>query len=58
MVKLGMVAASDMRMRHMLIILTLIFIQGHTELNHENSKCLIISETVQAMPIKFVVKIV
>ena len=34
------------------------FIQGHTDLNHEHNKCLIISETVQAMPIKFAVKIV
>ena len=40
--KLGMVTASDLRMHHMLIILTLTFIQGHTDLNHEN-KCLIIS---------------
>ena len=30
---------------------------GHTDLNHENDKCLIISETVPAMP-KFVVKVV
>ena len=45
-------------MYHMLIILTLTFIQGHTDLNHENDKCLIISETIQAMPIKFAVKIV
>ena len=41
----------------MLIILTLTFIEGHKYLNHENNKGLIISETVQAMPIKFVVKI-
>ena len=27
------------------------------DLNHKNNKCLIISETVQAMPIKFAVKI-
>ena len=57
-IKLGTVTASDMRMHHMLIILTLTFIQGHTDLNHENNKCLIILETVQAMPIKFAVKIV
>ena len=33
----------------MLIILTLTFIQGHTDINQENNKCQIISETVQAM---------
>ena len=38
------VTASDMRMHHMLIILTLIFIQSRTDLNIENNKCLIISE--------------
>ena len=42
----------------MLLILTLTGIQGHTYLNHDNNKCLIISETIQAMPIKFAVKIV
>ena len=41
-------------MHHVLIILT--FIQGHTDLKHENNKCLIISENVQAM-LKFAVKI-
>ena len=56
-IKLGMMTASDMRMHHMLIILPLTFIQGHTDLNHKN-KCSIISETVQAIPIKFAVKIV
>ena len=45
-VKLGKVTASDMRMHHILIILTLTFIQGHTALNHENNTCLIISETI------------
>ena len=40
-------------MHHVLIILTLTFIQGHIALNHENKNCLIISETIQAMPIKF-----
>ena len=57
-VKLGTVTASDMGMHHMLITLTLIFIQGHTDQNHENNKCLIISQTIQAMPVKFAVKIV
>ena len=47
-----------MRIHHVLIILILTFIQGHTDLNHENNKCLIISETFQAMPIKSAVKIV
>ena len=45
-IKLGTVTASDMRMHHVLIILALPFIQGHTDLNHENNKCLIISETI------------
>ena len=57
-VKLGTVTASDMRMRHVLIIFTLTCIQGNTDLNHDNNKCLIISETTQAIPIKFAVKIV
>ena len=52
-----MVTASDMLMHLVLIIFTLTFIQGHTDLNHENNKCLIISETVQAIPVTFAVKI-
>ena len=58
-VKLGTVTASDVIMHHMLIIITLTFIQGHTDLNHENNKGLIISEIIiiQAMHIKFAVKI-
>ena len=55
-VLLGTVTASDMRMHHVLSMLT--FIQGHTYLNHEKNECLIISEAIQAMPIKFSVKIV
>ena len=39
-----MLTASDMRMHHVLIILTLTFIQGYTDLNHENNKCSIISD--------------
>ena len=35
--KLGMATASDMGMHHVSIILTLTFIQGHTNLNHENN---------------------
>ena len=57
-IKLDKVPASDMRMHRVLIILTLTIIQGHTHLTHENNKCSIISETVQAIPIKFAVKIV
>ena len=33
-------------------------LQGHTDLNHENDKYSIISETFQAIPIKCAVKIV
>ena len=47
-----------MRIHHVLIILTLTIIHGHTEFNHENSKRWIISENVQAMPIKLAVWIV
>ena len=58
-IKRGTVTASDMRMYHVLIILTFIFMQGHTDLNHGNNKCSsIISETVEVIPIKFAVKIV
>ena len=57
-IKLGTVTASDMVMHHMLIMMTLTFIPGHTDLNHENNKCLMISETVQTIPVKFAVKIV
>ena len=53
-----MVTVSDIRMHRVLIILTLTFIQGHTDQNHENNTCLIISETIQAMPITFAVWIV
>ena len=47
-------------MNHVFIILTLTFIQlqGRTNLNHENNKCSIISETVRGMPINFAVKVV
>ena len=55
--KLSTVTASCVRMHHVLIILTLTFIQIHTEHNHENSKRSIISESFQAMLINFVVKI-
>ena len=40
-VRLGTMAASDMTMHHVLIILTLTFIQGHTDQNHENNKSLL-----------------
>ena len=55
-IKLGTVTASDMKMHHMLIILTLAFVQGHTDLDHESNKYSMISETVKAMAIKFAVK--
>ena len=51
-IKIGTITASYMLMHHVLIILTLTFIQGHTDLNHEHNKCSIISEAVQAIPIK------
>ena len=57
-IKLGIVTALDMLMYHVLIILTLTFIQAYTDLNHENNKCLIISKTIQSMTFKFAVKIV
>ena len=57
-IKRGTVTASDMRMHHVLIILTLTFIQGHTDFNHKNNKCLIISERYRVMPIESVVEIV
>ena len=57
-IKLGAKTASDMLMHHVVIILTVTSIQGHTDLNHEINKCFIISETVQAIPITFAMKIV
>ena len=45
-IKLGTATGSDMGLHHVLIILTVTFIQGHTDFNLENKKCLIISETV------------
>ena len=57
-IKFGTVTASDMTMHHVLIILPLAFIQGLTDLNHENNKCFIISKILQAIAIKFAVKIV
>ena len=51
-ITLGMGTASDIRMHHVLIILILAFIQGNTDLNHENEKCSIMSETVQAPTFK------
>ena len=47
-----------MREHHVLIILILAFSQGHTDRTRENNKCIIISETIKAMSIKFAVKIV
>ena len=57
-IKLGTITASDKLMHHMLIILALTFIQGHINLIHENNTFFIISETLQAVLIKFAVKIV
>ena len=51
------VTASDSRMHDVFIIWTLTFIQGHTELNHEDSNCSIISQTVEAIPIMLAVEI-
>ena len=45
-INLGTVTASDMRMYHGIIILTLTFIQGHTYLNRETSKSSIISTLI------------
>ena len=51
-IKLGTVSASDMLMHHVLIILTMTLIQGHTDLNHyKYKKCSIISETIRAIPV-------
>ena len=47
-IELGTVTVSDMRMHHVLIIVTLS--EGHTDLNHENNKCLIISEERSCLP--------
>ena len=57
-VKFDTVTASVTVMHQVVIILTLTYLQGHTYLNDENNKCSIILETVQAMAIKFAVKIV
>ena len=57
-IKLGTVTGgSNMRTHHVLITLTFTFIQGHIDLNHEDNKCSIMSETFQAKHIKFAVKI-
>ena len=53
-IKVDTVTAYVTGMHHMFIILTLTFIQVQADLNHEHEKCSIISETVQAMPITFV----
>ena len=57
-IKFDTVTASVTRMHHVLMILTLTFIQGHTDLNYENNnECSIILEAEQAMSIKFAVNI-
>ena len=45
-----------MVMHHVLIVLTLTVTQVHTD--HGNNKCSIISEIIQAIPIKFAVEII
>ena len=45
-VTFGTVAASVLKIHHVIITLTLTFIQGHTVRNHENNACLIISATI------------
>ena len=59
-IKLGMMASSNIVMHHVFIILTLTFIldRMHTALNHENHTCSIISEDIQAIRIRFATKIV
>ena len=54
-IKVGTVTDSGMGMHHVVTIFTLAFIQ---DLNHENNKCTMISETFQGMPNKFAVKTV
>ena len=46
-IKLDTVTALHMVMHHVLIILTVTLIQGHTDVNHENNKYSTISEIVQ-----------
>ena len=57
-IKFDTVTVSVTGMHHVLIMLTLSFITGHTYLNHGNNNCTIILETVQAMRIMLDVKIV
>ena len=57
-IKFYKVTASVMAMHKVFFSFTLTFTQGHIDLNHENNKCSIISETIQAMPIKFAMNIV
>ena len=58
-VNLDRVTASGMGIHHVVLTLTRpAYNEGHRDLNHENNKCLIISETIQAMPTTFAVKIV
>ena len=54
-IKFDTVTASCMQMHHVFIILTLTFIQGHKDVKPEKHKCSIISETFQAITIKFAV---
>ena len=56
-ITLSIVTASDMVMHHVLIILTLTFIESHMDLIIKIRKCSIISHTVQAIPITVAAKI-
>ena len=49
-VHLSTETASNMRMHLVLVILTVTFLQGHTNLNHENNECFLIYETFHASP--------
>ena len=60
-IKFDTVTASVMRMHQVLIILTLTTTWHQSrpmERNHENNKCSVISQILQAIPFKFAVKIV
>ena len=56
--KLGKLGLLHCLRYRLYIILTLTFIQSQADLNRENTKCLIIPESVQTKAIKFAVPIV
>ena len=49
-IKLGMVTTSDMIMHCVLVILTLTFVQGHTDLNHENNNVPLFQKVFKQCP--------